>query len=1222
MAKKIVINLTLFVMVLLSAPAQADFYGMSDFDVVYTEDTTPSPSQYWLEGFTFIDHNTPLEDLVLGESTGVVNVTGAGDITAIDDFDLNSYAPRNGATPSEIQTRNFGGSLTWQDTNGDGYDFFIFEVGRNDEFAIQAILPGGVFGQKVVVPSSKWKPSIAGEADIALTCDTGPNGGQQIGGVAFKVTDLLDENGDPLTNESIIEGIQYTSPGMDPSCVCAVVGSPAAFNPDPADNSTIGDSRPVLKWSAGAGMASQKVYFSDSLADVEGMADSALVDETAQTVSVVWGVGSAYPDGLPSGTYYWRVTTVKDDQTKVAGKVWTFSILPGSAHDPIPIDSAIFVGSDIDLNWSAGLDSTIHYVYFGTDRDTVANATDGTSTAETSYDPGILQNDKTYYWRVDEFDGTQMVIGDVWSFTTLPAGSGGLQAEYFSDVMDMSGIPKVVRVDPQIDFNWNQDLPAPAVNRGMFSVRWRGEIEIPVTDTYTFTTRSNDGSRIYVNNQLVVEDWGTHAARDSSGTLALEAGSYPITVEYMQDGANANIIVSWESSLIPKQAIPSVVLSPVVRATLIAPANGTVDVSQNPRLSWAAAASDAKHDLYIGEDAHAVAQATTATGSIYKGQLDAATTVIENLEAGKTYYWRVDEVIAGDPQGPIKGSVWSFTTAKYLVLDDFENYNDIDEGEPESDRIYLTWSDGFDSPATNGSTIGYPNPNFLAGEHIVEVGFVNGGLQSGPMLYNNTGTAKFSEATLPITSHSDWTAEGVDSLVLWYRGTAPQGSFAYDADKDRYTIAASGTGVDGTSDGFRFAYKMLTGDGEVTVRIDGLQNTSGWAVSGVMIRNTLDSGSVFAMCGVRATGQAFLRWRVTEGSGLAGTAEEPPFPATIVLPHWVRVERQGNIFTATHSSDAVTWELIGDPVTVTMNQQVYVGLAVSADVGVANPATTTSVLSMPTVSGTVDSAGSFETFRDVGMPINSPDNLYVIVEDNTGGTALVTNPDNPTAVQSPMWKQWSIDLQAIADRGVDLTSIKRLTIGVGDKTGASVGGTGTLFIDDIGLHDTDLMPSVITISPVETFEATGDNGTIISINGVAVADLILGTTTFAGDPKHASFPPEDADNFDLSVGASADDQDYVQTVFTMPVTTIFVIEKGGNDTGYIQSLDENGNPLDEPVPFSPAEFKDTGIKGVQGQAVTAAVITLDVPVYGIRILPPDDKPLGFDPTSISGLAAP
>ena len=1060
MSRTIMIGLMVSVAVLLAVPAQAEFYGMSDLDVQYTEDTTASPSQYWLEGFTFIDHNTPLKDLVLGESSGVVNVTGAGDITALDDIDLNNYAPRNGATPPEFQTRNFGGSPTWQDTNSNRYDFFIFEVGRNDEFAVQAILPGGVFGQKVIVSKARWEPSIAGEPDIALNGDGGPNNNQQIGGIAFKVTDLLDENGDPLTNESIIEGLQFTSPGMDPSCVCAIVGSPAAFDPNPADNATIDDSRPVFTWSSGAGMVSQKVFFSESFADVENMAASAMVDETAMNVAVVWGLGTAYPDGLSSGTYYWRIVTIKDDQTEASGQVWSFLILPGSAHNPVPVDGAIFIDPGMDLSWSAGLNATIHYVYFGADREEVANGTNPATAVATTFDPGLLQNGTTYYWRVDEFSGAELVTGDIWSFTTLPTSSGGLQAEYFSDVTDLTGTPLVTRVDPQIDFNWNQDVPAPTINREMFSVRWIGEIEIPVTDTYTFTTRSNDGSRIYVDDQLVVNDWGTHTARDTSGTLYLEGGAYPIVVEYMQDGANANIVVSWESSLIPKQTIPSVVLSPVVRAGLVWPAKGSLDVSQNPRLTWTAANADANHALYIGDDADTVAQATTATASVYKGQLDEATTVVENLEPGKTYYWRIDEVIAGDPQSPIKGNVWSFTTAKYIVIDDIENYN------IGNDQIWYSWIDGlgFGTTGTESYSAGNGTGSAVGredtGSYTEEI-IVHGGRQSLPMAYNNVNLPYYSEIQRTFDQQQDWTsAYGLDleELVLWYRGTAAQGSFEYDADKDRYTIAASGTGINGTSDGFRFAYKQLTGDGVVTVRVDSLENTDTWAVSGVMIRNTLDSGSVFAMCGVRAAGQAFLRWRSTADSDLAGTAEEPAFPATIVMPHWVRLKRQGNSVTAEHSSDGTTWEPIGNPATVAMNQQVFVGLAVSPNVGAENPVTTTSVLSMPDITGTVDVAGPFETFMDVGMPINSPDNLYVIVEDSTGSTAVINNPDNPTAVQSPVWKQWSIDLQAIADQNVNLQGIKSLTIDVGDKSGAAVGGTGTLFIDDIGLHDIDLMP--------------------------------------------------------------------------------------------------------------------------------------------------------------------
>jgi hypothetical protein len=1052
MSKATFISLIIFLTVLV-APIRAEFYGMSDFDVQYNVDDSVSPSAYWLEGFTFVDQEIPLEDLVLGESTGVVNVAGAGDITSIDDFDLNSFAPRNGATPPEFRTVNLGGSPTWQDTNGDGYDFFIFEAGRNDEFAVRAILPGDVLGQKVVVPASTWQPSNTDEPDIDLRRVPGPNNNQLIGGIAFKVTDLLDENGDPLTNDSIIAGLEFTSPGMDPSCVCAVIGSPAAFNPTPEDGATIGDSQPVLNWSPGAGMTSQKVYFSENVADVENTADSALVDEGTQTVLVIWGPGTAYPDGLPSGTYYWRVVTTAGDQSVVAGTVWSFSVLPAEAHNPVPADGAIFVGSEQALSWNAGLNASLHFVYFGTDREAVEGGTGQfSSITEPTFDPGALQNNTTYFWRVDEFTGAGMVTGEVWSFTTLPTGSGGLKVTYFSNSTDLDSAVQVTRVDSNIDFNWNLESPAPTVTREMFSARWRGEIEVPASDTYTFTTRSNDGSRMYVNDQLIIDDWGTHAARDTSGTIDLDAGTCPIVVEYMQDGANANIVVSWESSLIPKQPIPSVVLSPIVRAGLIAPANGAVDVSQNPRLSWSPVDPDAQHDLFIGDDADAVAQATTADSGIYQGQLEKAASVAADLDPSTTYYWRVDEVIAGDPDSPIKGNIWSFTTARYLVIDDFEDYTDF-----ESDRIFDTWLDGWDDPQ-NGSTMGYAEPDFAAGEHFVEVGFVNGGRQSGPMLYDNTGTARVSEATLPISSYTDWTAAGVDTLMLAYRGTAPQGNFEYDAERDRYNIAATGTGVDGSADGVRFAYKQLTGDGAVTVRVDSLENTSGWAVSGVMIRNTLDAGSVFAMCGVRAAGQAFMRWRATSDTDIAGTAEEPPFPATIVMPHWVRLTRQGNIFTAEHSSDGTTWDPIGNPETVAMNQQVFVGLAVSADVGVANPATTTSILSMPSITGSVDTAGPFDTFVDIGVPVNGPDDLYVTVEDTAGATATVPNLDNPTAVQSSKWVQWAIDLQAIADQGINLSSIKNLTVGVGNRTAAAPGGEGTIFIDDIGLHDTDQMP--------------------------------------------------------------------------------------------------------------------------------------------------------------------
>ena len=91
-----------------------------------------------------------------------------------------------------------------------------------------------------------------------------------------------------------------------------------------------------------------------------------------------------------------------------------------------------------------------------------------------------------------------------------------------------------------------------------------------------------------------------------------------------------------------------------------------------------------------------------------------------------------------------------------------ESYNDLDEGEPGSNRIYLAWVDGFDNPATNGSIVGYANAPFA------EQTIVHSGNQSMPLEYNNA--VGKSEATLTLTSNKDWTVNSVTTLTIWVRG--------------------------------------------------------------------------------------------------------------------------------------------------------------------------------------------------------------------------------------------------------------------------------------------------------------------------------------------------------------------------------------------------------------------------------------------------------------------
>jgi inhibitor of cysteine peptidase len=192
------------------------------------------------------------------------------------------------------------------------------------------------------------------------------------------------------------------------------------------------------------------------------------------------------------------------------------------------------------------------------------------------------------------------------------------------------------------------------------------------------------------------------------------------------------------------------------------PTSGAVDVRQTSILSWSPGEAAASHDVYFGT-ADAVKNADISSPE-YKGSrnLDSESYDPGKLEWNTTYYWRVDEVEDG---GTIqKGNLWSFTTADFLIVDDMELYNDINEDEPGSNRIYLAWLDGFDNPAINGSIVGYSIVPF------VEQTIVHGGRQSMPFSYDNS--VGKSEATLTLTYPRDWTENGVNTLVIWYIGDA------------------------------------------------------------------------------------------------------------------------------------------------------------------------------------------------------------------------------------------------------------------------------------------------------------------------------------------------------------------------------------------------------------------------------------------------------------------
>ncbi|TKJ36356.1 MAG: hypothetical protein CEE38_11085 [Planctomycetes bacterium B3_Pla] len=210
------------------------------------------------------------------------------------------------------------------------------------------------------------------------------------------------------------------------------------------------------------------------------------------------------------------------------------------------------------------------------------------------------------------------------------------------------------------------------------------------------------------------------------------------------------------------------------------PYNGAGDVAHGPVLLWTTGAYTAQHDVYFGESEQAVADANgnTDTTGIYRGRHDLGVTSFDPgaLEPNKTYYWRIDEVNEAESWGLVPGTVWSFTIADFIVVDDFELY---DDNADANQAIFQTWLDGYGygSPISGpyfegngtGSSVGYWKAPFA------EQTIVHGGRQSMPLDYNNVDLPWYSQAERIWPTPQDWTVDDADTLQMFFKGSATNG---------------------------------------------------------------------------------------------------------------------------------------------------------------------------------------------------------------------------------------------------------------------------------------------------------------------------------------------------------------------------------------------------------------------------------------------------------------
>jgi hypothetical protein len=808
-----------------------------------------------------------------------------------------------------------------------------------------------------------------------------------------------------------------------------------AWKPAPADGEPCTDPNLTLTWKPGLNGISHDLYFgADQTAVAGGAADTFKANL----------LFPSYATGLlqSATTYYWRVDEVNAVGGKIEGPVWTFTTLPD-----IPISDPNLVGwwtfdeggGSRVVDWSGhGRHGTVY----------------GTATRVEGYDGtgmafhGPLSGD---YVEITDYPGVlgthdRSVTAWIQTITTGDIMAWGLSTntqKWNFRVQSENGTVGAIRVECQggrivgwtdlRDGEWHhvaailESAGAPTV----LDVRlYVDGVQEAISDSQVIDINTVPGTRF-------VRIGDGHQLRPVLGTL--------------------DDVRVYDKAL-TQDELDAVMRIDPLRAWRPYPATGAVvDIRTATPMTWMSGDAASKHDVYLGLDAVAVAAAdsTDATG-IYQGQVSAESfTPAAGIQWGQKYFWRVDEISA---DGAVtQGKVWSFSVADYLIVDDFESYTN-----DSPNRVFQTWIDGIgfspdeyfpDGHPGNGTNaaVGYDiwsldSPYYNG--RIMERANVYSGSQAMPMDYNNTIFPYYSETERTWTTAQNWTLNDVNTLVLHFRGEPVD---YLQVAPDHIIMSAAGSDIWSDSaltrfDEFRYVYKRLTGDGSIIARVDSITNTNAWAKGGVMIRESLDWGSRHASVFMTpGQGVAFQRRLANNDAGLSTNQTD------IVAPHWVKLTRTGDLLTAQHSDDGVTW---GDVVhatnptsdTVVMGGTVYIGLALTShSAGVACTAEFSGIQTAGNVTGQWQMVEI-----GVDQPGNSPDSLYVAVQDSSNRTGVVTHPD-PEAVLQVAWQQWAIDTAQLKSAGVNLKAVKKMFIGVGDRTNPQPDGAGRIYIDDIRL---------------------------------------------------------------------------------------------------------------------------------------------------------------------------
>ncbi len=886
-----------------------------------------------------------------------------------------------------------------------------------------------------------------------------------------------------------------------------------AHNPTPADGSLYADTWVSLNWMPGETAASHDVYFSNNKDDVTNGAGDSFRGNQTTTFYIAGFPGYPYPEGLvPGTTYYWRIDEVEaNGTTKYAGPVWSFTVPPKKAYNPVPANGAKYLALDATLSWTPGFGAKMHYVYFGTDLNTVTNATGGVPQALATYKPASLAKNTTYYWRVDEFDGAARYKGDVWSFTTVPdiaitdptlIGWWKFDEGFGTKALDFSGHSNdgTLRGNAQ----WVEGIMGGAVNLpGSAYVVIDGVVNDITSTNITLsawikTTQGSEGNVFAANTSasdyaLLFGVQGGNPYRwdggDEQYPPAINDGEWHM-LTYVRSGSTGYIYVDGVERT---NYSTSFSLSTITRWSIgqewddSTPSDFYVGLVDDARFYNAALTAEQVMQLTRGDPLlawnpspsnGAVVDVERAKQPLTWSPGDKASQHDVYLGLDKA---AVQSAAASDTSGIYRGrkATASYTPTEtidwgtgpyYWRVDEFNTDGTVSTGgiwtftvadhlivddfeayDAKDNQIWYTWHDG----------LGYGAPG-------VPPYFAGNG--SGAAV-GDENTASYTEETIV---HG-----GGQSMPISYNNNK-QGFAKYSETEKALTAPRDWTkyGVGELSVWFRGHAASVGSFAEAPV------GTFTMTASGADIWGTADqfhfaykmltgAGSIVARVdsvqNTNAWAKAGVMIRetldpgskhafacVTPANGVASqgrvdtdTASYSVNQTGLTAPRWVKLERDAaGRFTVSHSANGTTWS----PVTGDTWTAISMGSLVYVGLALTSHDAAQmcqAKFSNVTITGTVSGQWAHQ---DIGIASNAAEPMYVALSNASGQPAVIVH-DNPNAATLSTWTEWVIPLQKFADKGINLANVDRIAIGLGTRGNMTTpGGSGKIYIDDVGLY--------------------------------------------------------------------------------------------------------------------------------------------------------------------------